>query len=1105
MFKKIRKMLAMCLAISMMMSLLSVTAFASVTETTPNEDGTVTETTTTTDENGTPTLVVSVTKDGDKVLSTETTKTETSVTEGENGEEITTETVTNTTTDYTGETELTDMPEVSAGLQEGETTEGDASHVDAEVTYEEDEDGNMLEMTIESTTAERELEVTTGEIVTEENKVLEGEEVAEEEPVHGELITDMTDAEGNVITKEEIAEAEQDADLDALRDIVTHGSMEVPDAEALEALKADLKEAGIEGIDELTADEVAAATQAALLAAANGETAEYEGSDAAKLFYDYLLNKEKTEKETIQVVEGSMSLTIGDKIGEKETTVTENGETITKTENDIYNAALNFQLTVVPTKDDDLLVCLQYTDADGVLQTVTKRLAGENSEDQAYETISADENGNYTIGGLKLSENEDIYFDLKLEGLQNLEDGLFVYGTEGEDGQTVKQVGTGNTKREINVTTSVSFKFDMTKDSKTFEVETYEMMVDSVFIPGEIARDKTATDLDSKDMSQINLTVGGAASSSVDVVFILGGGMQANRETIDSALNVFKPILEKTGKDAPTVKMGILSLEKGQEIILDLADEDAVLEPDTYEQLITDKFAYMSTLPGGSTNLHSQLVEAKKMLNADDEVKDENKYVFVIATGRTYWFDDANGEQATIVNKVNGTYYYADYLWRSQRGRHTSLYMIPDRYNDSYEAFFADIAQWVAEDGDKYVFTPHFDKNDYSAYEDWYNNNNKDLRALGVAGSRYGLGIVNPVPTAENFVNGQMNAIGSETHPLHALNYERAHYESAMAYKALLEEGYNCYAICSENPNYQNGSEYIKQGAKYTGTSTTQLGHSFMNFLAKMGGQTEAPTVWDYERDENGNLLSTNQVLQEDFFAPIAATITQRVSAGTRVEDYMGYDAERDYNFDFVQDAKTISMTVGGVAYTTAKLAKEEITEGATASYTFTAPGAEEPTFWLDYYYGDGKASEMFIWTFGEDVLGSAPASLIYKVKLMNKQTEPGTYANLYTNQSAVLFPVDSDGNAGEPLDFPRPAVEYKVVAPTDKGGDGEDKDHIVIPDSPVPLNPTPIIPTEEILEEEVPLADVPKTGDISSLWLALSTLSGAGLILTGKKRREDV
>ena len=83
-------------------------------------------------------------------------------------------------------------------------------------------------------------------------------------------------------------------------------------------------------------------------------------------------------------------------------------------------------------------------------------------------------------------------------------------------------------------------------------------------------------------------------------------------------------------------------------------------------------------------------------------------------------------------------------------------------------------------------------------------------------------------------------------------------------------------------------------------------------------------------------------------------------------------------------------------------------------------------------------------------------------------------------------------------------------------GGGGGGGGSIIIPEDPVPLTPIPeepvIIPEEpefeEILDEEIPLADVPKTSDASTLWLALSALSGtslAGVSLLGRKKREEI
>ncbi|MBQ2755154.1 MAG: Cna B-type domain-containing protein, partial [Oscillospiraceae bacterium] len=568
-------------------------------------------------------------------------------------------------------------------------------------------------------------------------------------------------------------------------------------------------------------------------------------------------------------------------------------------------------------------------------------------------------------------------------------------------------------------------------------------------------KDKRASELYDDKYTDVTLEVSGIERGNIDVVFVLGGGMTANKETVNSALKVFDPLM-KSGKSV--VKVAFISLEKGQEIICELT----TLNPDTYEEFITAQFNYMNTLPEGTTNLHSQLVEAKRMLDADTSVEPENKYVFVIATGRTYWFDNADGEQVTIVNKVKGTdnntyYYWADYLWKSQRGRNTSLYMIPDRYNNSYEAFMADYEKWIAADGDKYAFNPHFDVNDNAAYANWYDKNNQDLRALGVAGSRYGLGIVNPAPTADNFENGVMDAIGSETHPEHALNYERAQYESINAYKALVNAGYNCFAICSESPNYQNGSEYIKGYAKYTGTSTAQVGHSFMNYLATLGGQTEAPAVWDYERDAEGNMISSKTVLQEDFFTTIEEKLTSTVAAGSYVVDYIGYngDEENGYDFDFIQDAGKITLKVGEVAYTTAQVATKD---GCTASYTFTAPGASKATFFLDYTYGNGTTEERFVWSFDEDVVQDAPASLKYTLELVNRSEIPGIHGGdadnmkVYTNQEALLYRKDSKyPEKFNEEEFPMPQVQYEVPGVDIKGSkiwDDDDNRDGVRPES---------------------------------------------------------
>lgn len=205
-----------------------------------------------------------------------------------------------------------------------------------------------------------------------------------------------------------------------------------------------------------------------------------------------------------------------------------------------------------------------------------------------------------------------------------------------------------------------------------------------------------------------------------------------------------------------------------------------------------------------------------------DGVPAANKFFYVIATGRTYCFDDANGTPTTIINKVAlkgaDRYYWGHYLWQSQRGRHSSLYMIPDRYNDSYEVFFADIEKWVAADRDDYVYSfPAYDTTNKDWYVDYYGSNTKDAKALGLASSRFGWIFHNPA------VEAGTPAIGYGVNPANALNYERGQYDAYQEFNAMKKVGFKCEAICSESPNYQNGSEYVTQGAKYTGTKQPAL------------------------------------------------------------------------------------------------------------------------------------------------------------------------------------------------------------------------------------------------------------------------------------------
>lgn len=182
------------------------------------------------------------------------------------------------------------------------------------------------------------------------------------------------------------------------------------------------------------------------------------------------------------------------------------------------------------------------------------------------------------------------------------------------------------------------------------------------------------------------------------------------------------------------------------------------------------------------------------------------------------------------------------------------------------------------------------------------------------------------------------------------------------------------------------------------------------------------------------------------------------VDAGSSVIDEIGKTG--DYDFAFVNDADRLVMNVDG---------KEEAAEKiGENSYGFVKNSqvADGYEFVL-YYHPDGCSykgktyGESFVWKINVPVTIDHPVQLTYQVKLTNPKNEAGTYGTydrdgkagyegLYTNNMAVLYPVDSNGNAYEPEKFLKPTVSYTVKS-----------------EKPDPTDPTPTEPEPKPTEPE--------------------------------------
>lgn len=326
-------------------------------------------------------------------------------------------------------------------------------------------------------------------------------------------------------------------------------------------------------------------------------------------------------------------------------------------------------------------------------------------------------------------------------------------------------------------------------------------------------------------------------------------------------------------------------------------------------------------------------------------------------------------------------------------------------------------------------------------------------------------------PYGTSFTHGGENAyISYDDRANHAMSIDKALYLTYKTYSNAASK-YHCYAmLASTNADHPWAT-------------------SFMNYLA--GGKSV-----DFEQIQND--------------------IYYLLDENSTVVDVIGHTD--DYNFDFVNDAANLTMTVGGETLKTTKIDE--------TSYGFGELRDGEYPYVLTYHANgsEGVKDEHFVWQINVPVSNFEPVTLTYTVKLANPKTEPGTYGQydqdgsqgcdgLYTNNSATLYPVDSNGTAGEPEDFAKPTVSYtveKTATPTPTPTTEPTPVPSTEP-SPAPTTePTPAPttepttaptaePTAAVTPTPAPESSAPQTGDTTNLvmWVVILCIGAACLTVT--------
>lgn len=146
-------------------------------------------------------------------------------------------------------------------------------------------------------------------------------------------------------------------------------------------------------------------------------------------------------------------------------------------------------------------------------------------------------------------------------------------------------------------------------------------------------------------------------------------------------------------------------------------------------------------------------------------------------------------------------------------------------------------------------------------------------------------------------------------------------------------------------------------------------------------------------------------------FAKLENAIYSLVAKGSSLGDIIGKD------FDFVNDINKISLKLGNDTLKVTKLSANEYGFGEATNGIYP--------YVLTYTPGDGEKLHLQI---NETIQAEKPLVLTYSEKLVNIPTGPGKYT-FDTNEEAILNPVDSNGNNLAKITFPKPKVQYTVLA----------------------------------------------------------------------------
>ena len=536
----------------------------------------------------------------------------------------------------------------------------------------------------------------------------------------------------------------------------------------------------------------------------------------------------------------------------------------------------------------------------------------------------------------------------------------------------------------------------------------------------QTSKSKRATNLNGNYESKVTLSLPSAEENlATDVVLVLDAS-KCTKDMLRATIELIGN-LEKQVELGANIKVGIVmfkgnavpfrTLEKADDLnalcktftgLIQANDTDGEATKKAVRAYVAQTY---SEFMNSGTNIPAGLALAKEMLAGDTSVTDARKYVVLVSDGNTYLF---------CHQTENGGYDYNTAYTRTGPG--------------DYRSGISEHNNWAPGNEIMLAFNEARNSGNWEKYLNLVEENNDRFTKYDFKATAEVLEapVGTPFPEGTPIIpEGENNLV---------VNSDVSRYQTAQLYREL-QNTYNCY-YC---------------------------------FLPASGEYDTAATMMKQITPEKYLVDATAGTEQDNIFSGITKDIIYLLGTGSTVKDEIGSGTDNkgnDYNFDFVDKAEAMTLTVGKTTYVTQKVdvtAKNETSRYLFVKEDVEAANPEEAPYVLHYYQKgeDGQSNECFVWDINVPVSNFDPVALTYSVKLVNPKSASGTYgqydadgskkySGLYTNNSATLYPKDSNKNWGIPENFLKPTVSYTVSG----GSGGNHKPTVTIPDDvPTGLN----------------------------------------------------